>query len=140
MLFRSLPHGTGEYYTPPGFYALAGVLDWIAHGLGVGEPHRAGELVNVFCLVGTIVLVWAIARELFPGRDRLALGAVLFTALLPATMRAASMFHPEELSLFLSTLALWLLLRTYRDARFAPLLGVALGLAQLVRAFALWTV
>ena len=27
-----LPQGTGEYYTPPGYYAVAGSLDWVAGG------------------------------------------------------------------------------------------------------------
>lgn len=135
-----LPHGSGEYYTPPGWYAVAGFLDWVAHGLGVGEPHRAGEAVNVLCLLGTVVLVWKLARELWPGRDRLALGAVAFVALVPVAERAASMFHPEAMSLFLSTLALWACARTFRDPRYAFVLGAALGLAQLVRAFSLWTV
>ena len=47
------------------------------------------------------------------------------------------MFHPEPLSLFLSTLALWLCVRTFADPRYAWALGVALGAAQLVRAWAL---
>jgi len=134
-----LPHGTGEYYTPPGWYAVAGFLDWIARGLGVGEPHRAGEAVNVLCLLGTVMLVWRIARELFPERERLALGATAFTALVPVADRAASMFHPEAMSLFFSTLALWACVRTFRDPRFAWLLGVAVGLGQLVRAWTLGT-
>jgi hypothetical protein len=135
-----LPDGTGEYYTPPAYYAVAGFLDWIAKGLGVGEPHRAGEAINVLFLLGTVLLVWKIARELWPGRDRLALGAAAFVVLLPVAERAASMFHPEAISLFLSTLALWACVRTFRNPRYAVPLGIALGLAQLVRAFALWTV
>ena len=49
------------------------------------------------------------------------------------------MFHPETMSLFLCTLALWFCVRTFADRRYAVALGVALGLAQLVRAFTLWT-
>jgi dolichyl-phosphate-mannose-protein mannosyltransferase len=135
-----LPHGTGEYYTPPGWYAVAGFLDWIARGLGVGEPHRAGELVNVLSLLGTVVLVWKLARELWPGNDRLAVGAVAFVAFVPVAERAASMFHPEALSMFLSTFALWACARTFRDPRYIVVLGIALGLAQLVRAWTLFTV
>ena len=135
-----LPHGTGEYYTPPGFYAVAGFLDWIARGFHLGEPHRAGESINVLFLIGTVVLTWKLARELFPGRDRIALAAAAFVALVPVADRAASMFHPEAMSLFFSTLALWACARTFREPRYAILLGVALGLAQLVRAFSLWTV
>ena len=135
-----LPHGIGEYYTPPGFYAVAGLLDWMARGLGLGDPYRAGELVNVVSVVGTVILVWKLARELWPGRDRLALGAVAFVALVPVVVRSGSMFHPEAMSLFFSTLALWACARTFRDPRYAVLLGVALGLGQLVRAWTLWTV
>jgi hypothetical protein len=50
------------------------------------------------------------------------------------------MFHPETMSLFLCALALWLGVRTFTDRRYAVPLGVALGAAQLVRAFSLWTV
>src|SRR5262249_52567833 len=95
---------------------------------------------NVFCVVGTMILVWKLARELWPGHDRLALGAVAFVALVPVVVRAGSMFHPEAMSLFFSTLALWACVRTFRDPRYAVVLGVALGLAQLVRAWTLFTV
>jgi hypothetical protein len=50
------------------------------------------------------------------------------------------MFHPEPLALAVGTLGLWLVVRTFRDARYAIPLGLALGAAQLVRASALWTV
>jgi 4-amino-4-deoxy-L-arabinose transferase-like glycosyltransferase len=135
-----LPHNTGEYYTPPGYYAVAGSADWIAKELGVGEPHRAGMALNVLFLLGTVLLVWKLARELWPTRDRLALAACAFVAFVPITSKTEAMFHPEMLSLFLSTLALWLCLRTFANSRYAVALGVALGAAQLVRAFALWTV
>jgi Dolichyl-phosphate-mannose-protein mannosyltransferase len=135
-----LPQGTGEYYTPPGYYAVAGSLDWVARKAGLGEPHRAGVAVNTLFLLGTALLVFAIARALWPGRDRIALGATAFVALVPVTVKTEAMFHPETMSLFLSTLALWLCVRTFADRRYAPALGVALGAAQLVRAFALWTV
>jgi len=53
------------------------------------------------------------------------------------------MFHPETMSMFLSTLAIALaaLMLSRRDfrTRLAIALGVVLGLAQLVRAFTLWT-
>ena len=50
------------------------------------------------------------------------------------------MFHPEPLSMFLCTLALWLCVRTFADRRYAWGLGIALGLTQLVRAFGLYVV
>jgi len=135
-----LPHGVGEYYTPPGFYAVAGAVDWVADKAGAGEPHRAATALNVLLLLGTVLLVFALARELWPGRDRLAIGAAAFVALVPLTQKTAAMFHPETLSLFLSALALWLCARTFRTRLYAVPLGAALGAIQLVRAFGLWTV
>jgi 4-amino-4-deoxy-L-arabinose transferase-like glycosyltransferase len=135
-----LPQEEGEYYTPPGFYFVAGVADWLAGKAGLGDPHRATLALNVLFLLGTMLLVRQIARELWPGRDRLALAAVAFVAFVPVTLKTAAMFHPETLSLFLSTLALWCCVRTFRDWRWAFALGAALGAAQLVRLPALWTV
>jgi hypothetical protein len=135
-----LPHGTGSYYTPPGYYAVAGTATWIAAKLGVGEPHRAGTGINVLFLLGTVLLVRLIALELWPGREPAALTAAAFVALLPVTVKAEAMFHAETMSLFLVALALWLALRTFAHPKYALALGVTLGAAQLVRAFALWTV
>ncbi len=135
-----LPHDTGEYYTPPGFYFLAGSVDWVAKQLGSGDPDRAGQVLNIAYWLGTILLVAAIARELWPGRRRIEVGAAAFVALLPVVVETEAMFHPEPLSLLLSTLALWLCVRTFASPRYMVALGVTLGAAQLVRAFALWTV
>jgi hypothetical protein len=135
-----LPHGTGEYYTPPGYYAVAGTVDWLAGKAGLGEPHRAAQAIDVLFLLGAVFCTYALARELFPRRERLAVGAAAFVALVPVTVKTAAMFHPETLSLFLSTVALWLCARTFRSRRYAAALGVALGAVQLVRAFGLWTV
>ena len=135
-----LPHGVGEYYQPPGFYAVAGSLDWVAHKLGVGEPHRAGMGLNILFMLGTVILVWRIAQGLWPGRDRLALGACAFVALLPRTVEMEAMFQPEPMAMFSCTLALWLGVRVFREHRSAVPLGLALGAAQLVMAATLWTV
>jgi hypothetical protein len=139
-----LPQGTGEYYTPPGFYAVAGTADWLAAKAGLGEPHRATQLVNVLLVLLTAFLVYRIALLVFPGQARLALAAAAFTAFLPVTVKAEAMFHPEPLDLALSTLALYLvtrlLLRDGRTLALAGMLGATLGAAQLVRAFSLWTV
>jgi 4-amino-4-deoxy-L-arabinose transferase-like glycosyltransferase len=134
------PQGTGEFHTPPGYHAVAGVLDWLAESLGAGEPHRAGMALNVLFSLGTVLLVWQLAREIWPGRHRLALAAAAFAALLPAAVKAGAMFHPEPMSTFLCTLALWLCVRSFADRRYVLALGVTLGVAQLVRAWALWTV
>jgi hypothetical protein len=137
-----LPHHVGEYYTPPGYYALAGGAAWVARQLGVNaySALRVAVALNVPLLLGTVLLAFAIASELWPGRRRIALGAAAFVALLPVCVESEAMFHPEMLSLFLTTLALWLCVRAFSSARYAVALGAALGAAQLVRAFTLWTV
>lgn len=136
------PATSSEFFNPPGYYAVAGALDWAARKVGVNAytSHRAGMAVNVLFLLGTVLLTWRIARELWPDRERLALAAAAVVALLPVTVKAEAMFHPETMSLFCSTLAIWLCVRTFADPRYAWALGVALGAAQLVRAFALATV
>jgi Dolichyl-phosphate-mannose-protein mannosyltransferase len=134
-----LPQG-GEYYTPPGYYAVAGSLDWVAGKAGVGDPHRGGMAINVLFLLGTVLVVWRIARELMPGSKRVAVGAAAFVALLPVDVRSAAMFHPAMAALFFCTLALSFCLRTFADRRYAFGLGIALGVAQLVLAASLWTV
>ncbi len=136
----NLPHYTGEYYTPPGYYTVAGVADWLARHLGVGEWHRAGMALNVAFLALTVIAVHRLALELWPTRPRRAIAAAGFIALFPLAVKDEAMFHPETLSLCLTTIALLLCVRTFSDARRAWLLGVTLGLAQLVRAPALWAV
>ena len=56
-------------------------LDWVAERLGVGEPHRGGDGAQraLRCSAPSL-LVWLLARELWPGRERLALGAAAFVA------------------------------------------------------------
>jgi hypothetical protein len=134
---------SGEYYTPPLFYAVFGAAMRFAWHFGASRPDKVARALNVPLLVGTALLVLVLARLLWPERRRLHLAALGFFVFLPVTLKTASMFHPETMSLFLSTLALTLAVRMIvRDdwrARSAIGLGVALGAAQLVRAFTLWT-
>jgi hypothetical protein len=136
-------HGTGEYYTPPLFYALAGSATWVGRRAGLGEPHRVAQLFDAGCLLATALLVLALARLLWPERRTLHIAAVAFLALLPVTVKTAAMFHPETLDLLLSTLALYLgarmlVRRSYRVPETVAL-GLVLGAGQLTRAFSLWT-
>lgn len=136
-----LPQGAGEYYTPPGYYALAGSADWVVHKLGVQTyaSFRAGMGLNALFLLATVVLVWLIARDVWPERRAIRIAAALFAALTPVAVKTSAMFHPEPMALAVATLALWLAVRTFRDARYAIPLGLALGAGQLVRQSTLWT-
>ena len=111
--------------------------------LGLDHPERVGQVVNALAAVGTLLLLLALVRLLWPGRDVLHLAAVVFFVVCPVVMKSAAMFHPEPLSMLLSTAALVLaariLVRSDYRLRVALALGVTLGLAQLVRAWTLWT-
>jgi 4-amino-4-deoxy-L-arabinose transferase-like glycosyltransferase len=137
-----IPRGTGEYYIPPAFYAIAGCADWLAKEAGLGEPHRATQALNVLLVLAAILLVWKTAGLLWPGRRLLGLTAAGFVALVPATVKSEAMFHPETLELFASTLALYLCVRLLKQGPSvanAVALGAALGFGELVRPFEFWT-
>lgn len=138
-----LPAGTGEFHNPPLFYLVAGSVDWVAAKAGLGEPRDATQLLNVFFFLIAVFTVWRTALLLWPGRERLALAAATFTALLPVAVRASVMFHPEALDMLLAAVAVYLcvlLCRSRHSTRVALTLGVTLGAAQLARTFAVWVV
>jgi len=132
-----------EYYTPPGFYALAGAATLVGEHVHAGDPHKLGQVLNLLILLATAGVLWLLAVELFPGRTWAQLGALAFFCFLPVVLRVAAMFHPEPLSMLLTSVALLLATRMLGRAdhrwQLAVATGVALGLAQLVRAFSLWT-
>jgi hypothetical protein len=68
----------------------------------------------------------------------------VFACFVPVGLKLASMFHPEALSLFVSTLTVYLAVRLFARRqlhwRYAVVLGIALGAGLLVRAFNLWLV
>ena len=135
---------TPEYYSPPLYYLAAGAATWVGGKLGLfGDPHKLGQLLNVPAAIGTLLLVVALARLLWPERRWLAPTAAGFVALSPVFMRTSSMFNPEPTDLFFSMLCLYLaariLVRRGYGWRPALGLGVALGAGEMVRQFALWT-
>ena len=134
---------TPEYYSPPLYYGLAGGVTWIGREAGLGEPHKLGQLLNVPMVVGAVLLVAALARLLWPERRWLPPAAAAYVALSPVLVRTAAMFHPEPTDLFASVLCAYLaarmLVRRRYGAGAALGLGVALGAAQMVRQFELYT-
>ncbi len=135
---------TPEYYSPPLYYLVAGGATWVGKQLGVfGDPHKLGQLLNVPAVIGTLLLVVALARLLWPERRWVAPAAAGFVALSPVLTRTASMFGPEPTDLFVSMLCLYLaarlLVRRAYRWRAALGLGIALGCGEMVRQFSLWT-
>jgi hypothetical protein len=140
-----IPHRdeTPEYYSPPAYYALAGVVTWVGRQAGMGEPHKLGQLLNVPIMVLAGIVLLRLARLLWPGRRWLPVAALAFFTACPVVLRVASMFQPEPLDMLLSLLALHLAARMLARQRFswpdAGLLGLVLGLGEVVRQFSLWT-
>jgi hypothetical protein len=137
------PETRSEYYTPPGFYAIAGAATLLGEHVHPQDPHKLAQYVNWIFLVATAFVLLLLARELFPGRPWFQAGALGYFCFLPVAFRSSAMFHPEPLSMLLSTLALLLAARILVRGDFRPLpaigLGAVLGAGQLVRAFSLWT-
>ena len=73
-----LPQHEGEYYTPPGFYAVAGTARLAGEQDRARRPPPRGQAVNVLFLLGTVLLVAADrARALArPAPDRARRGGV----------------------------------------------------------------
>jgi hypothetical protein len=137
------PEG-GASYTPPVYYAIAGVAIQIGELLGLDEPERVAQLVNAALAVGTALLLLALTRLLFPARPVVRWAALAFFVCCPVVLKTAAMFHPQPLVLFLSTLSLVLTARMIVLRRYGVwdwvALAVALGATQLVRSVGIWTV
>jgi 4-amino-4-deoxy-L-arabinose transferase-like glycosyltransferase len=134
---------TPEYYSPPLYYAVAGIVTRLGAHLGLGDPHKLAQLLNVPAVVGALLLVVALARLLWPERRWAAPAAAGYLALSPVLTRTGSMFNPEPTDLFVSMLCLYLAARILVERRMswriALGLGVALGCGEMVRQFSLWT-
>jgi hypothetical protein len=134
---------TPEYYSPPLYYIVAGAVTWLGRQAGLADPHKLAQLLNVPAAVGTLLLVAALARLLWPGRRWIAPAAVGYVALSPVFTRTSSMINPESADLFVSMVCLYLAARVLVQRRYtwraALALGIALGCGEMVRQFSLWT-
>src|SRR5207253_1382160 len=137
-----LPHRneTPEYYSPPLYYGIAGVAVKLGSALGLGDPHKFGQLLNVPVVVAIGLATLALAGLLWPARPWLGVAAAGYLLACPLLLKTASMFNPEPFDALLSASALLLaarmLLRRRLGAAPALALGVVLGLGQMTRQFA----
>jgi 4-amino-4-deoxy-L-arabinose transferase-like glycosyltransferase len=138
-----LPVG-GAAYTPPGFYVLAAGAIKIGEALDLDQPERAAQYLNAVLGIGTALLLWWLARLLFPRRPIVSSATLGFFLACPIVLRTVAMFHPQPLALFLSTLALVLTARMIVERRYAlwdwVSLALTLAATQLTRSVGLWTV
>jgi 4-amino-4-deoxy-L-arabinose transferase-like glycosyltransferase len=134
---------TPEYYSPPFYYAVAGLAVKLGSAVGLADPHKLGQLLNVPIIAGIGLLTLALARVLWPGRRWLGVAAASYLMACPLLLKTGSMFNPEPLDTLLSVASLFLAARILTGARYgaraAVGLGVVLGLGELTRQFALWT-
>lgn len=132
---------TGAYYTPPLFYALAGVIAATGHAVGLPQWEDGAQVFTGALTIATGVLVLALARLVFPGRRVLHCTALAFYACLPLVYKIGAMVHPQVLVVFLVTLGGYLGARMILRGSFrlveAVLVGATFGAALLVRNVAL---
>jgi hypothetical protein len=138
-----IPSELRNYYTPPGFFLVAGALLELGDRIGMFDPAQLGQLLDGALAVGTAVLLAVLVAIVFPGRSWLRLASVAFYASCPIVLKTAAMFHPQNLAAFLAIAAVVLCARMIRDARYglvsAATLGVVIGAGQLVRSVGIWT-
>ena len=133
---------SGSYYTPPGWYAIAGELLRLGERLDLSEIERPAQLLSALLVVVSAILLLGVVERAFPGRPWLRLWSLAVFCACPAVVKPAAMFHPQALVLLLTTLGLlWLVGLLTRDrwpVWSAIGLGLVLGAAQLVRSVGLW--
>lgn len=130
---------SGVWHTPPLWFALAGALGRLTTTLGLGHAQRPGQLLAAAAGLVTCILVFLLARVLFPERRVLHLVSLVLVAASPALVRASAMYHPETLAVALATggvLVAARALRTRWTLGSAVAAGALLGLACLTRAWA----
>ena len=131
---------SGVWHTPPLWFGLAGALGRLTTAIGWGHPQRPGQLLAAAAGLAVCVLVFFLARTLWPGRQALHLLALVLTAASPALVRASAMYHPETLAVALASGGVLVAVRALRrhwTPGAAVASGVLLGLACLTRGWAL---
>ncbi|MBI5284401.1 MAG: glycosyltransferase family 39 protein [Chloroflexi bacterium] len=116
---------------PPGYpYALGAVYKAFGHGDG-----RAAKWLNVALGTATVALLGLAVRKNFGERAGLLAAAMM--AAYPAHIYFAPLVMPETLFTFLLVAAYWALVCLPATIRTAAILGIASGVATLVRGEAL---
>ena len=73
--------------------------------------QRPGQLLAAAAGLAVCVLVFLLARALWPERRLLHVAALVLTAATPALVRASAMYHPETLAVALAAAGLLVAVR-----------------------------
>lgn len=123
-------------HTSPLYYMLGAAVYRLAYGADLLGRLFAVRLFSV-ALLGLMVLAsYCLAREALPGNHDVALTVAALVAFQPMLAFVGSVVNNDILLNLLTTLAIWTLVRIWRQgltARRAAALGVALGLGMLAK-------
>jgi hypothetical protein len=125
-----------EGVQPPLYYAVLAAPWKLLHGYGALTTLYILRVVTLLLALTTIPLTWLLARELFPDRAEVALGATATLVLVGGFNANLANVTNDALVIPLATAALWLTARTWnRGFQFggAALTGAVVGLAVLAK-------
>ena len=125
-----------EGVQPPLYYAVLAAPWKVLHGYGALTTLYILRTLTLLLALCTIPLTWLLARELFPERPEVALGATATLVLVGGFNANMATVTNDALVTPLATAALWLTARTWnRGFQFggAALTGAAVGLAVLAK-------
>jgi len=119
------------------------IRDAVLHTEDEASPYRGAVLVwhlarllSLLMGVGTLVVVYLLARDIFPRQPHIPVVAVAITALAPQYVYLSSVLNNDNLAVLFSSLALWVMVRIARGdvgAREYVLLGALIGLGRLTK-------
>ena len=125
-----------EGVQPPLYYAVLAAPWKVLHGYGPVATLYILRTVTLLLAVSTIPLTWLLARELFPERPEVAVGATAALAFVGGFNANVANITNDALVMPLATAALWLTARTWnRGFSFSSALGVGglVGLSVLAK-------
>jgi len=119
------------------------IRDAVLHTEDEAFPYRGAVLVwhlarllSLLMGVGTLVVVYLLARDIFPRHPHIPVVAVVITALAPQYVYLSSVLNNDNLAVLFSSLALWVMVRIARGdggVREYVLLGALIGLGRLTK-------
>lgn len=140
---------SGSSSQPPAYFAIAGLAAGAGHavfGWHEDSPYtslpetsyRGAQLLNVLLALITGLSVLWIARLVAPDRPWAWAASVGYVAFVPVVAKTAAMFHPENLNMAATAVALaaatHMLVRRTLRRRYIALLAISLALAVTSRA------